>query len=294
MSVYVSIDIRGGIDDLWEKTQNPKQHERWDLRFTEIDFLDAKRFRYATRLGFGVRVEGEAESVTSRKTDGCRLSSLRFWSDQRHSLIREGSGYWKYRQLGETTSFQTGYDYQTRFGRVGKAFDRLCFRPVMAWATAWSFDRLRIWMEKGIPPETSRDKAVIHAVCRVAIALVWLWHGLVSKLITHDPVEAVPFLTLGVSPALASLLVQWSGVLEMALGFITLVIWKCRRLFLIEGAAFLALGIGGVATTPGSWGAAFSPVSLTLCLVTLCVAGYLASRDLPAARHARFSWRGKL
>jgi hypothetical protein len=33
MSIYVEILIRCSMDDLWQKTQEPKLHERWDLRF---------------------------------------------------------------------------------------------------------------------------------------------------------------------------------------------------------------------------------------------------------------------
>lgn len=34
------------------------------------------------------------------------------------------------------------------------------FHPLIGWATAWSFDRLRLWIERGIPPEVSRDRAL--------------------------------------------------------------------------------------------------------------------------------------
>jgi hypothetical protein len=53
------------------------------------------------------------------------------------------------------TRFSTGYDYETRFGVVGRAIDGLLFRPLLGWATAWSFDRLRLWLEAGLTPEAS-------------------------------------------------------------------------------------------------------------------------------------------
>jgi hypothetical protein len=52
--------------------------------------------------------------------------------------------------------FLTQYDYEPRFGVAGRAVDGLLFRPLLGWATAWSFDRLRLWLEDGIPPERSR------------------------------------------------------------------------------------------------------------------------------------------
>src|SRR5215510_3986678 len=99
--VYVEIVIRAPLDAVWERSQRPADHRRWDARFTEIDYLPAdhgpQRFRYATRLGFGLEIRGEGETVGERdRPDGTRASSLAFGSDDPKSLIRTGSGYWKY------------------------------------------------------------------------------------------------------------------------------------------------------------------------------------------------------
>jgi len=102
MSIYVEILIRSSMDNLWEKTQNPKLHQRWDLRFSEIDYLprkpgEAQEFLYATRIGGGLRIEGAGESTGERDdASGQRTSALKFWSDDPKSLIKLGSGYWKY------------------------------------------------------------------------------------------------------------------------------------------------------------------------------------------------------
>ena len=37
--IYVEIRIRCGMDDLWRLTQTPELHRRWDLRFTDIEYL---------------------------------------------------------------------------------------------------------------------------------------------------------------------------------------------------------------------------------------------------------------
>jgi hypothetical protein len=87
MSIYVEILIRGGMDELWEKTQEPKLHQRWDFRFSEIDYLpreprEAQKFIYATHIGAGVRIEGAGESTGERNdSNGQRTSALKFWSD---------------------------------------------------------------------------------------------------------------------------------------------------------------------------------------------------------------------
>ncbi len=166
MSIYVEILIRGGMDDLWEKTQEPKLHQRWDLRFSEIDYLprgpdEAQRFLYATRIGAGFRIEGAGESMGERDDSGGeRTSALKFWSDDSKSLIKIGSGYWKYIPDSDGIRFITWYDYRTRFGIIGRIVDKIFFRPLLGWATAWSFDRLRLWIERGVLPEVSRDRTL--------------------------------------------------------------------------------------------------------------------------------------
>src|SRR5205085_9199457 len=101
--IYVELLIHAPMDDLWPFTQDPALHERWDLRFTSITYLprpdpsEPQRFRYETQIGFGVQISGEGESTGEVEAEsGARTSALKFWSDDPKSLIRSGSGYWKY------------------------------------------------------------------------------------------------------------------------------------------------------------------------------------------------------
>lgn len=181
MSLYIETTIRGSFDDLWQKTQNPALHQQWDLRFSDIHYLpkanpDApQRFQYETRIGLGMAIRGMGENRATR-TDarGKRTSSLKFWSDEPISLIRGGAGYWQYEPADEGIHFMTRYDYQTRFGWLGKKIDRLFFRPLMAWATAWSFDRLRLWVERGQSPQRSTLYMVGMTLLWVALLAGWL------------------------------------------------------------------------------------------------------------------------
>ena len=128
MSIYVEILVRAPMDALWTHTQTPALHERWDLRFSRIEYLprndesEPQRFRYATRIGFGLEVSGEGETVGRRdSTDGSSTSALKFGSDEPLSIIREGSGYWKYIPTDDGVRFLTWYDYRTRFGAVARS-----------------------------------------------------------------------------------------------------------------------------------------------------------------------------
>jgi hypothetical protein len=157
------------MDELWNKTQDPRFHQRWDLRFSTIDYLprqseaEPQRFLYTTRLAFGASIAGAGESTGTREINGERTSALKFWSDHPLSLIRVGAGYWKYIPIDGGVHFLTWYDYEPRLGRLGKLVDRTVFRPAIGWATAWSFDRLRLWIEDGVTPEASRNRALLHA-----------------------------------------------------------------------------------------------------------------------------------
>jgi hypothetical protein len=178
--IYVEILVRAPMDTLWNYTQTPALHEKWDLRFSRIDYLpkecetEPQRFRYTTRIGFGLEVKGVGESVGYRNlADGSRSSALKFGSSDSLAIIREGSGYWKYIPTAAGIRFLTSYDYRTRSGAAGALFDRLVFRPLIGWATAWSFDRLRLWLEQGMDPAQAMRQTLVHVVARITVAVVF-------------------------------------------------------------------------------------------------------------------------
>ncbi len=182
MSLYIEARIRADLEDLWRHSQEPALHQRWDLRFTEITYLpcadgEPQHFRYATRVLPFLTIAGTGVSAgEKRRADGTRTSALRFACPHPLSLLEEGSGYWRYvpeegqgeGREADGIRFLTGYDYRPRWGRLGALADRAAFRPLMGWATAWSFDRLRLWLERGITPE----RALLNAVADVALRLL--------------------------------------------------------------------------------------------------------------------------
>ncbi|MFI6943336.1 hypothetical protein ACIBI4_29065 [Streptomyces sp. NPDC050418] len=222
--LYVEALIRADMDDLWERTQNPVEHARWDLRFGEIDYLpkaegEPQHFRYATRPLPFLTIAGTGISAgEKRRPDGSRTSALRFSSPHPLSLLKEGSGYWRYVPEEGGVRFITGYDYTPRWGRFGKAADRLVFRPLMGWATAWSFDRLRLWLEEGITPRWSLAHWLTEMLLRallllavlglfVVMALQPLLMGLLALVHGEFSYGLIPlFLVIGGLPAAITLL----------------------------------------------------------------------------------------
>ena len=228
VGIYVEILISAPLERVWELTQKPDVHQRWDLRFSRIEYFpksnesELQRFLYETRIGVGLAIRGTGESVATRiAEDGSATSCLKFASDDRLSLIREGAGYWRYIPTTEGLRFLTWYDYRVRFGAAGRLLDRI-FRPLIGWATAWSFDRMRLWAERDIAPEVSLRLAAVHALSRIAIAAVWFWHGVVPKLLLSDADERIMLAHAG----LPENWLPWVGAAEVAMGLLVCV-W-CR------------------------------------------------------------------
>ncbi|WP_433436796.1 SRPBCC family protein [Nonomuraea sp. CA-141351] len=162
MRLYIETRIKADLEDVWQATQDPSRHQRWDLRFGRIEYLapgsGGQAFRYST-LG----VSGVGVSTGNRHgPDGGRTSALRFGSSHPLSPIRAGSGYWRYVPVADGVRFLTSYDYRPRVlpGRL------------MWWATAWSFDRLRLWLETGRTPERSLRRALAEAGARAVSVLL--------------------------------------------------------------------------------------------------------------------------
>ncbi|GAA0895676.1 hypothetical protein [Pseudonocardia zijingensis] len=187
MGLYVETRIHADLDRIWNRTQDPALHQRWDLRFTCIDYApraagEPQRFTYAVRVLPGLTVSGTGISAGERRRpDGTRTSALRFSSAHPLSLIADGQGYWRYIPVDSGVRFLTGYDYTPGWGRFGRLVDRFAFRPLMAWGTRWSFDRLRLWCERDISPERSLRNGLAEAAARVtAVALAGQAHPLLA------------------------------------------------------------------------------------------------------------------
>lgn len=291
--LYIGITIHADLDTVWHRTQTPDIHERWDLRFSTIEYLPKpapeapQRFRYATRIGLGLTVEGWGECIATRVSDSERTSSLRFGSESPISLIREGSGYWKYTRDDDAMEFETGYDYRTRFGPAGRLFDCVAFRPLMGWATAWSFDRLRLWIERGIDPTLSAQRAVTHATARVGLAAVFFWHGLVPKLLARHAEELRLIEESGVPAGLTPTMLTAAGALEIAYAAVLILLWSARWMYPLTAALLAVLLVPALIADPSLVTDPFSPVTLTIALLGLCLVGWAACKDLPSARRCR-------
>jgi hypothetical protein len=290
MSIYVEIRVRAPMDSLWSHTQTPSLHEKWDLRFSRINYLpradatDPQRFRYTTRIGCGLEVSGEGETVGHRRLgDGSASSALKFASAEPVSIIREGGGYWKYIPTADGVRFLTWYDYRTRFGAVGAVIDRLIFRPLIGWATAWSFDRLRLWLEDRVDPAQAVRQTLVHFVARLALAAVFAYQGAIPKLVARHADELAMLEDAGIPADAGSIALAALGTCELALAAALLLAW-CRR-----WPAWVSLALMPIATalvgvhSSRFFTAAFNPFSLNVAVAALAAVDLLVLAGVPSA-----------
>lgn len=202
--LYVEIGIRASMERVWTLSQDPALHARWDLRFSRIvptgsDDQGLVRFGYEFRLPFH-RIQGVGTSLGHRhRSDGQATSVLKFDTDDPLSPIGPGSGYWRYIPTEDGLRFITGYNYRPGMGVLGRALDARVVRPALGWATAISFDRLRLWAESDLDPRDTRNRWILDTAARVGGVLT---AGLLLRrtLVVRDAGVAA----LGVSVALAS------------------------------------------------------------------------------------------
>jgi hypothetical protein len=294
--IYVELNIKADMDELWERTQMPEMHEQWDLRFSEIRYMakktddESQRFLYATRIGFGMRIEGTGETTAStEERSGRKTSALRFGSDSPISLIREGGGFWRYVPHEESGSvtFMTRYDYETRFGLLGRLADGLAFRPMIGWATAWSFDRLRLWLESGIPPSVSFSRWFVHVCGAWLLALLWMYQGIVPKLVAPEAGELDLLRAAGWFAGWEGQALAVLGLAEAGFGLLIVQRSKDRRVHALAAAALVMLAIPALVADPHLWAAPMSPVVLNGAMIGLHGAVACTSDRLPSAGNCR-------
>ncbi|AXO92521.1 MULTISPECIES: DoxX-like family protein [Bacillus] len=296
--IYVSAEMNTTMEKLWEYTQAPHIHTEWDARFTEISYLEKQegepqKFLYKTKIGFGFEIAGEGESIGEiRKETGERISSLKFWTDNTLSLIQIGRGYWKYTPCKEHIHFETQYDYDTRYGRIGNVIDFYMFRPLLGWATAWSFDALKLWLEKGLHPRLLIRRTMTYWLVCFLFAFVWMYQGIFPKIIFSHPEEMKMLSAIIGATGNSIAILKVIGMLEIIFGIIWLFPVPKQKLFILHIFMLIALTIVAGFTNIISFIEPFNPITLNVLLMGVSIVGYMNSFDLPSAKNCKRKRKG--
>ncbi len=183
--------------------------------------------------------------------------------------------------------FSTVYDYKTRYGLAGSTLDNLVFRPLMIWATRWSFSRLRLWIENGTAPEVSLNLWLAKIVARLCLACVWLWEGLIPKLISVHPSEVALVAHSGLYLFDPRLTLNTLGLIEVLFG-LWLMAGRSERLTAALSAAGVVF-LGGLVAVlqPESLGDPFGGIAKNLGLLGCSVTIWLLAPLAPNAQQEK-------
>lgn len=126
--------------------------------------------------------------------------------------------------------------------------------------------------------------AQIAWLARLALALVFIWHGLAPKLLWLSPDEVAMIEAHGLPdyPLFApEMIARIAGVAEILLGIVLLTVRRQRWPLLVVGAVLLALLLDVALFSPHLLIQAFNPLSTNLAALALCAVAWLA--EAPSA-----------
>ncbi|EZH81468.1 DoxX family protein [Ectopseudomonas composti] len=126
--------------------------------------------------------------------------------------------------------------------------------------------------------------AQIAWLARLALALVFIWHGLAPKILWLSPDEVAMIAAHGLPglPLFApELIARAGGIAEILLGIALLTVRRRRWPLLVAGAVLLVLLLDVVLLSPHLLIQAFNPLSTNLAALALCAVAWLA--EAPSA-----------
>lgn len=126
--------------------------------------------------------------------------------------------------------------------------------------------------------------AQIAWLARLALALVFIWHGLAPKILWLSPDEVAMIAAHGLPdhPLFApQLIAAVGGIVEILLGVLLLTARRQRWPLLVAGGVLLVLLLDVVLLSPHLLIQAFNPLSTNLAALALCAVAWLA--EAPSA-----------
>ncbi|KJU80075.1 DoxX-like family protein [Pseudomonas chengduensis] len=131
---------------------------------------------------------------------------------------------------------------------------------------------------------TERRLAQIAWLARLALALVFIWHGLAPKILWLSPDEVAMIAAHGLPdhPLFApQMIAAAGGIAEILLGVLLLTVRRQRWPLLVAGGVLLVLLLDVVLLSPHLLIQAFNPLSTNLAALALCAVAWLA--EAPSA-----------
>ena len=118
-------------------------------------------------------------------------------------------------------------------------------------------------------------------------AFVWLYQGIVPKIIFTHPEEVKMLSVIIGSTENSIFILKIIGLLEVIFGVIWLLPFPKRNVFILHIFMLIALTIATGFTNIASFTEPFNPITLNLLLIGVSIVGYMNSFDLPSAKIVR-------
>lgn len=135
-----------------------------------------------------------------------------------------------------------------------------------------------------VPRQLIRTAARCYNLARSGLVLIWLYHGLVPKIIMRQPEEFAPIVDAGITDErIGFWMVMSAGVFEILVGLLMLIQWRTKWPLVLTLIAMPALLIGVACTSPRLLTGAFNPLTFNTATFLLAL---IAMLTLPIAREA--------
>jgi hypothetical protein len=144
-----------------------------------------------------------------------------------------------------------------------------------------------LWLEKGIDPADALRRSITNSIARVSLALIWIYQGLVPKLLFRDSGELAILHHSHLFHGNESVILSFIGVGEILFGCALLLCWDSTLLLKINIALLAILGAGALFSQPQIFVAPFNPLTLSGAMIALAIIGLISSHDIPTSRRCK-------
>lgn len=117
---------------------------------------------------------------------------------------------------------------------------------------------------------------LIYRIARGTVAFVWIYHGLVTKILLRDLDEIALLAAGGISPAHQIPVLLAVGALEVLFGLLIFCLWRTRWPLLLSALAMLGATLGVAVTAPHYLTTAFNALTFNGAVAALSVIALLA------------------
>lgn len=142
-------------------------------------------------------------------------------------------------------------------------------------------------MENPVPKMLSEKLRLVYWVANITIALTWIYHGIIPKLLYMETGELSMVTASGMFEGNETTLVYAVGVLEIIFGMMFLFLGRLKLMHWLNIGALVALGIAACVIKNDIYSYPFNPATtafgvIGLSIVVLTIRGYLPARSKPS------------